>query len=78
MLNTKKVINEARIYFNCNTINQIPLVLNGSSYNILPSFLFQDILSDYTGLELIERKMSRITLSILEDTGWYTVDYSYA
>lgn len=76
VVSTPKVLIEAKAYFNCTNITSIPLVLNGSTYNWFPTVLFYDIMSDYVGNEGVERKLSRMTLALLEDSGWYTVNYT--
>ena len=35
-------------------------------------------MSSYVGYESIDRELSLISLGILEDSGWYIINYDYA
>jgi hypothetical protein len=80
VLKTPLAVAQAKSHFNCQTMTAIPVVLagTGSGFNLFSTFLATDIASNYVGVEGIDRQLSAITLAILDDSGWYTVDYSFA
>ena len=74
-IKTEKVLSVAKLYFNCSKIEGIPLENQEENKEALwdSRILLGDIMGsqDYTGDQVI----SEFTLALLEDSGWYQVNY---
>ena len=77
-ITSKKVIETAKKYFNCNNIEGVELdnkgIINGVSTHWEPRILLGDYMSSF-GIEYEEHAISEITLSLMEDSGWYKANY---
>ncbi len=76
---TPKLIAEAKNHFNCDSINGIYLEDEGGETSEASHFekiLFGNELM--TGIQNGNPVLSRFTLALLEDSGWYWVDYGLA
>lgn len=77
-ITSKKVIETAKKYFNCDKITGVELdnkgIINGVSTHWEPRILLGDYMSSF-GIEYEEQAISEITLSLLEDSGWYKANY---
>ena len=77
-ITSKKVIETAKKYFNCNNIEAVELdnkgIINGVSTHWEPRILLGDYMSSF-GIEYEEHAISEITLSLMEDSGWYKANY---
>ena len=75
---SKKVIETAKKYFNCDYITGVELdnkgLVNGVSSHWEPRILLGDYMSSF-GIEYEEQAISEITLSLMEDSGWYKANY---
>ena len=77
-ITSKKVIETAKKYYNCQSISGLELdnkgIINGVSTHWEPRILLGDYMSSF-GIEYEEQSISEITLSLLEDSGWYKANY---
>ena len=77
-ITSKKVIETAKKYFNCDQITGIELdnkgIINGVSTHWEPRILLGDYMASF-GIEYEEQAISEITLSLMEDSGWYKANY---
>ena len=76
---TKRVREEARKHFNCSTLEGGELENQGGKGTALAHWekrLFEN--EGMTGATTQNSVFSRMTLALMEDTGWYKVDYSLA
>jgi len=76
-INTSKVIEVAKKYYNCQNITGIPLE-NQDNNNIAlwdARLLLEDIMSSYKYKYRADQVISEFTLALLEDSGWYKVNY---
>ena len=76
---TKNVKEEARKHFNCLSLEGGELENQGSKGTVLAHWekrVFEN--EGMTGATTKNAVFSRITLALMEDTGWYKVDYSMA
>ena len=77
-ITSKKVIETAKKYFNCENIVGLELdnkgIINGVSTHWEPRILLGDYMSSF-GIEYEEQAISEITLSLMEDSGWYKANY---
>ena len=79
MIVTPKVHEEAKQHFNCSTLEGAELENQGGPGTELAHWekrLFEN--EGMTGAFTQNSVFSRITLALMEDTGWYTVDYHKA
>ena len=79
MLVTPKVKEEARQHFNCNTLEGAELENQGGKGTALAHLekrLFEN--EGMTGIFTHNSVFSRLTLAVMEDTGWYKVNYQMA
>ena len=77
-ITSKKVIEAAKKYFNCDKITAVELdnkgLINGVSTHWEPRLLLGDYMASF-GIEYEEQAISEITLSLMEDSGWYKANY---
>jgi len=77
-ITSKKVVETAKKYFGCNKITGVELdnkgLINGDSTHWEPRILLGDYMTTF-GIEYEEQTISEITLSLLEDSGWYKANY---
>ena len=77
-ITSEKVISTAKKYFNCDKITGVELdnkgLINGVSTHWEPRILLGDYMSSL-GIEYEEHAISEITLSLMEDSGWYKANY---
>ncbi|XP_067929056.1 leishmanolysin-like peptidase [Watersipora subatra] len=76
---TPKVVAETRRHFNCSTLEGAELENQGSVGTVLTHWekrLFENEMM--TGMYTQNPVVSRITLALMEDTGWYIANYSLA
>ena len=72
LVNTEKVINYAKEYFSCNSIEEIELALDDYNNVYWPSKIFSgDIMTKFNSYQ--EKFISGFTLALLEDTGYIKV-----
>ena len=79
LLVTPKVKEEARQHFNCNTLEGAELENQGGKGTALAHLekrLFEN--EGMTGIFTHNSVFSRLTLAVMEDTGWYKVNYQLA
>ncbi|XP_051564909.1 leishmanolysin-like peptidase [Myxocyprinus asiaticus] len=79
LLVTPRVVEEARRHFNCPILEGMELENQGGAgteFNHWEKRLFEN--EAMTGSHTQNRVFSRITLAIMEDTGWYRANYSMA
>ena len=76
-INTRKVLDVAKKYYNCQNITGIPL--ENQDNNNIPLWdarlLLEDIMSSYNYKYRADQVISEFTLALLEDSGWYKVNY---
>ncbi|CAK9304546.1 unnamed protein product [Gordionus sp. m RMFG-2023] len=79
MMITPNVLREARSHFNCSTLKGVELE-NQGNYGTAMTHWEKRILENeaMTGTHTQDTVFSRITLALMEDTGWYLVNYSMA
>jgi len=77
VIKTPKVLEVARKYFNCPTITGIELEDQGGMGSALSHWEQRILLGDYMGAVIYQEEMviSEITLALLEDSGWYKINY---
>ena len=77
-ITSKKVVETAKKYFNCSSITGVELdnkgIINGVSIHWEPRILLGDYMASF-GIEYEEQAISEITLSLMEDSGWYKANY---
>ena len=74
---TKTVLEVAKKYFGCNDITGVPLENQKENNNIAhwePRILLGDIMTSYYTYKS-EHVISEFTLALLEDSGWYKINY---
>ncbi|XP_057192706.1 leishmanolysin-like peptidase isoform X2 [Triplophysa rosa] len=79
LLVTPRVVEEARKHFNCSILEGMELENQGGAgteFNHWEKRLLEN--EAMTGSHTQNRVFSRITLAIMEDTGWYRANYSMA
>ncbi|XP_061727477.1 leishmanolysin-like peptidase [Cydia pomonella] len=79
MIVTPRVVKEVREHFNCSTLEGAELEDQGGDGTALTHWekrLFEN--EAMTGTHTQNSVFSRITLALMEDTGWYRADYSVA
>jgi len=79
VLNVAPLTQRVREYFNCSTAEGAYLENQGDSSTIGSHFerrIFGNELMTAGGM--YDRRISQFTLALLEGTGWYKVDYSFA
>uniref|UniRef100_A0A8C1FVS1 Leishmanolysin-like peptidase n=1 Tax=Cyprinus carpio carpio TaxID=630221 RepID=A0A8C1FVS1_CYPCA len=79
LLATPRVVEEARRHFNCPILEGMELENQGGAgteFNHWEKRLLEN--EAMTGSHTQNRVFSRITLAIMEDTGWYRANYSMA
>lgn len=79
MIVTPTVVKEARNYFNCSHLEGAELEDQGDEGTALTHWekrVFEN--EAMTGTHTQNPIISRITLALMEDTGWYTANYSMA
>ena len=76
-INSKKVVEVAKKYFNCSTIEGVELEEFGGSGTVSSHWESRILLGDYmNGVTYNEEEViSEFTLALLEDTGYYQVKY---
>ena len=75
-LSSEKVIEKARIHFNCNNIKGVPLENQGGDGSAGSHWEARYMLGDYMiSTDYPEMVISDITLAFFEDTGFYKVNY---
>ncbi|KAG1664602.1 hypothetical protein FOA52_004477 [Chlamydomonas sp. UWO 241] len=81
-VNTSRVVTEVRVQFDCPTLVGAPLEDNGgdgSAHSHWEYEIFQgDLLTATKPMDLGFQRISRVTLALLEDSGWYIGDYTYS
>ena len=76
LLNSEKVLEKARIHFNCENIKGIPLENQGGDGSAGSHWEARYMLGDYMiSTDYPEMVISDITLAFFEDTGFYKVNY---
>lgn len=78
-LKTPKVVQAAKEHFNCETLSEVVLENegnSGSSGSHLEKIHYGNGLM--TAQRVAMRQLSKITLALLEDSGWYKADYDLA
>ncbi|XP_046858994.1 leishmanolysin-like peptidase isoform X3 [Xenia sp. Carnegie-2017] len=79
MIITPRVVKEARLHFNCSILEGAEIENQGSSgqiYTHLEKRVFEN--EAMTGVFTNNPVFSRITLAIMEDSGWYWANYNMA
>lgn len=79
MVVTPTVVREVRKHFNCSTLEGAELEDQGSDGTSMTHWekrLFEN--EAMTGTHTQNSVYSRLTLAVLEDTGWYVANFSYA
>lgn len=72
----EKVIETAKIYFNCSSIIKIPIISQKLDNSIATHWKARYMLGDIMTDDIYdERVISEITLAFLENTGWYKINY---
>ena len=75
-INSEKVLEKAKIHFNCSEIKGIQLEDQGGEGSIRSHWEARYMLSDYMiSTDYTEMVISDITLALFEDTGFYKVNY---
>ena len=75
-INTPKVLEKAKIHFGCDTIKGIPLENQGGAGTEGSHWETRYMLGDYMiGADYTEIVISDISLALLEDTGFYKINY---
>ncbi|NXQ94137.1 LMLN peptidase, partial [Sagittarius serpentarius] len=79
LLTTPRVVEEARKHFNCSSLEGMELENQGGMGTELNHWEKRLLENEaMTGSHTQNRVFSRITLALLEDTGWYKANYSMA
>ena len=76
-LKTKKLVETAKKYFNCDKIDGIELENQGGAGTVGSHWEARILLGDYMNGHIfpMEQVISEFTLAVLEDSGWYKVNY---
>ena len=76
-IKTKKVVETAKKYFNCDNIIGVELEDQGMEGSALSHWDQRILLGDYMGAVIYQEEMvvSEFTLALLEDSGWYKANY---
>ena len=74
---TPKVVERARKFFNCNSIDGLELEDQGGTGSSMSHWEQRILLGDYMGAVIYQEEMaiSEFTLAFLEDSGWYKAKY---
>ena len=76
VINTPKVLEKARLHFNCDTLEGVPLEDQGGDGSEGSHWESRYMLGDYMiSSNYLENVISDITLALFEDSGWYKVNY---
>ena len=77
IVNTPKVLEVAKKYFNCSSLIGVELEDQGGQGSALSHWEQRLLLGDYMGAVIYQEEMviSEITLALLEDSGWYKANY---
>lgn len=77
IVTTPKVVQAARDHYNCPTLRGVPLENhNGGSAHWESRIIFPELMNGGLTSSLANTTaISRLTLSLFEDSGWYTVNY---
>ena len=77
LIKTPKVVERARKYFNCNSIEGLELEDQGGPGSSMSHWEQRILLGDYMGAVIYQEEMaiSEFTLAFLEDSGWYKAKY---
>ena len=77
IIKTPKVLEISRKYFNCSRIDGIELEDQGMAGTAKSHWEQRILLGDYMGAVIYQEEMviSEITLALLEDSGWYKINY---
>ncbi|XP_041459036.1 leishmanolysin-like peptidase [Lytechinus variegatus] len=79
MLVTRKVVEEARAHFQCPSLEGIEVENHGGTGTEITHFEKRLLANEaMTGTHTHERIFSRLTLAVMEDTGWYVPNYDRA
>ncbi|CAL8342419.1 unnamed protein product [Arctogadus glacialis] len=79
LLVTPRVVEEARRHFNCPVLEGMELENQGGAGTQLNHWEKRLLENEaMTGSHTQNRVFSRLTLALMEDTGWYHADYSHA
>jgi len=76
---TPNVVNQARKHFGCEEMSEVPLEDSGgigTAGGHWPMSLFGNRETMVATIALDRSVISNLTLSLIEDSGWYTIDYS--
>ena len=76
VISTPKVLEKARLHFNCNELDGVPLENEGGAGSENSHWESRYMLGDYMiSNNYYEVVISDITLALFEDSGWYKVNY---
>ena len=76
VITSEKALAKARLHFNCQTLEGIPLENEGGSGSEISHWEARYMLGDYmVSSNYLENVISDITLALFEDSGWYEVNY---
>lgn len=76
LLSTPKVVQAAKVHFNCDSVEGVELENQGSDGTSGSHWEAREMLTDYMmGASYDEMSISEITLALFEDSGWYKVNY---
>ena len=76
LITTEKALAKARLHFNCNSLEGIPLENDGGSGSANSHWEARYMLGDYmVSSHYLENVISDISLALFEDSGWYKVNY---
>ena len=76
IINSPKVLEKARLHFNCQNLEGVPLENQGGSGSAGSHWEARYMLGDYmVSSNYFENTISDITLALFEDSGWYKVNY---
>ena len=79
LIKSPNVLEKARKHFNCNRIQGVPAEYNGGQGTAGAHWSKHYLNTEYMiGDSYGENIISEITLALLEDSGWYKVDYTQA
>ena len=76
VITTSKALAKARLHFNCNSLEGIPLENDGGTGSVNSHWEARYMLGDYmVSSHYSENAISDISLALFEDSGWYKVNY---
>jgi len=76
IIKTPKVVETAKKYFGCSTLQGVELEDNGGEGTAGSHWEARIMYSDFMiGRTILENVLSEISLALLEDSGWYKVNY---